>query len=155
MKRQPVIVNPCPGCGKRFDFPLTGCFTMDLALLRKHSGNCPACGTKVLDEVEYPDPWDAIGDHTGITEVGIDKFYSVLSVRARNAIERRMGIRTVGDLLKYSASDIMSVGKVDQETVNELIETILKPKGLSLKEHGPPTPATYVVPLGQQPAADK
>jgi hypothetical protein len=128
---------------------------MDLIMLRDNSGCCPACGTQVVDEVEYPNPWDVISEGTEVTEVTIDNFYSVLSVRARNAIERRMGIRTVGDLLKNSATDIMSMGRVGQETVNELTERILGPRGLSLMGGASPTAATRKVASGDQPSADE
>src|SRR5438445_6977844 len=97
------VQTPCPTCGKRFDFPLTGCVTgVAEMLLETSSGNCPVCGTRVViddpshQEILSHDPLAAAKSTDEIRAVQVVDL--PLSVRCRNAL-RKLGARTLGDLL--------------------------------------------------------
>jgi DNA-directed RNA polymerase alpha subunit len=125
------ILDPCPGCGRRFVPPESQCATFEHLFLRACSGLCPNFGTRVLVEVVDPDPWDALSDKSAIMDFSIENFEKALSVRTR-VVLGILGVRTIGDLVRLSAQDITSTPKATQRTVDELIEVVLEPKGLAL-----------------------
>lgn len=106
------VLNPCPKCGKRFDFPLTGCMTfVDEFLMASTGGKCPECGTQVvLDRpVEFrrrqvnmllaaKSPAEA----EAVQLVDLD-----LPVRCRLLL-MRMGIETFGDLVQHAKETFLS-----------------------------------------------
>lgn len=94
-----TILTPCPTCGKRFDFPLTGCVTGVVEmLLASTDGYCPECGTLVVvDETpaqhRSPNLFVTTSDARSIPIVNLE-----LSVRCRLALAR-LPANTVGDLI--------------------------------------------------------
>jgi endogenous inhibitor of DNA gyrase (YacG/DUF329 family) len=67
-----TVLTPCPTCGKRFDFPLTGCITgvADM-LLAASNGNCPECGTLVVVDEPAADrqPYNPFSDAMSLDAV--------------------------------------------------------------------------------------
>ena len=97
-----TVITPCPKCGKRFDFPLTGCITgVAEKLLANSDGNCPDCGTRIVVDEELSErlPHDPFAEAaTGDETRGIPIVDLALSVRCRLTLTN-MGAQTVGDLL--------------------------------------------------------
>ncbi len=121
------ILNPCPMCGKRFDFPLTGCMTFVDQLLKASDGKCPDCGTQVvLDDQPEPSAWELADDFRDFPLAELD-----LSVRTRVAIDK-MQIHFVGELLKLSKAQITaSGGNYAVRAIDELNE-LLQIKGVTI-----------------------
>lgn len=69
---------------------------------------------------------------TSVTGIPLDELD--LSVRAYNGL-RKLEVVTVGDILRYSESNLLRVKNVGRKTVAE-IKTILTSMGLSLSDHG-------------------
>ena len=96
------VINPCPTCGKRFDFQLTGCMSfVDEWLTTSTGGICPACGTIVV--VAEPPPNHVIQSPLDRAQTSAEKRAVPvvdwpLSIRCR-AWVNKMGIKTIGDLL--------------------------------------------------------
>lgn len=112
--------------------PEARCATFEHYFLRACSGKCPDCGTQVLVQVADPDPWNTLADDSDIMEFSIDNFEVALSVRTQEVL-RVLGVRTVGDLVKRSVQEIKAQAKASQRTVDELVEVVLEPKGLTLR----------------------
>jgi DNA-directed RNA polymerase subunit RPC12/RpoP len=100
------VINPCPMCGKRFGFPLTGCMTFVAeSLIANSDGKCPACGTTVVVDqppsvTEPLHPPDALAAAQTETERRNVKIADLpLSVRCRLQIHR-MDIHSLGELLQ-------------------------------------------------------
>ena len=130
------VLNPCPTCGERFDFPVTGCMTFvgDL-LMASTGGKCPKCGTQVV--VDGPQDQDQRVDSLSLAQSD-DEIRAVqivdldLSVRCRLA-PVRAGLETVGDLLELAKADLADrLGHV-QSCIKE-IDEILAGKGLKQRE---------------------
>lgn len=116
------VLDPCPTCGKRFDFPLTGCMTMVEEFLTKtHRGKCPECGTQIV--VDDPTTefrtgsciatWDA----KSILEIQVVDLK--VSVRCRLHLYQA-GIRTVGDLLQLTTAEIAARSSELPRSVDEI-----------------------------------
>jgi predicted RNA-binding Zn-ribbon protein involved in translation (DUF1610 family) len=124
------VLNPCPKCGKRFDF--NGCMTfMDLFLQEDHGGLCPACGSQVVITVEdgrQPEEWVRAQTLSEIRTVLIKDLY--LSVRAICSLEH-LAIANVGQLLDRSQATIPEKLGLADSVVGEL-RRLLASKGLSL-----------------------
>ena len=105
-----TVLTLCPTCGRRFDFPLTGCVTgvADM-LLADSGGNCRDCGTRVVVDEPPPEylprnPFAEIrtpDDTRAIKIVNLD-----LSVRCRLTLTK-MGAVTVGDLLDAGRQSVL------------------------------------------------
>jgi predicted RNA-binding Zn-ribbon protein involved in translation (DUF1610 family) len=122
------VANPCPTCGKRFDF--NGCMTfVDEFLERATGGKCPNCGTlavtRVPDRVQ-PDVWV---NATALDDIRIRSLW--LSVRTMNVLEH-VGIATVGDLLDSTEERIQSGPKFGDSVLRE-VRALLTSKGLALR----------------------
>jgi DNA-directed RNA polymerase subunit RPC12/RpoP len=99
------VQTPCPTCGKRFDFPLTGCVTgVAETLLATSGGNCPVCGTRVVIDQPLREVLtrDLLADARTMDEIRAVPVVDLpLSVRCRLALTK-LGADTVGDLLDIS-----------------------------------------------------
>ena len=97
-------------CGKRFDFPLTGCVTgVAEMLLANSDGNCPECGTRVVVNEPPPEyvPRNSFADAKSVDETRKIKIVDLhLSVRCRLALTK-MGAETVGDLLDFGREAVL------------------------------------------------
>lgn len=97
-----TLLTPCPGCGKRFNMPLTGCITGVVEqLLADSEGKCPDCGTCVV--VDQPEvertAYDPFADAHSLAEIRAIPIVDLqLPVRCRLTLTN-MGATTVGDLL--------------------------------------------------------
>jgi DNA-directed RNA polymerase alpha subunit len=127
------VLNPCPKCGKRFDFPVTGCITfVDTFLLAHNEGRCPECGTQVVvDERQEHGghPADSLSAAKANEEIRGVKIVDLdLSVRCRLALTR-IGIDNLGALLQLTKDDLSKQLEQLPLCIDE-IEEFLVGKGL-------------------------
>ncbi len=121
------VLNPCPTCGRRFDFQLTGCTTFVVEGLLAHSkGNCPDCGTLVVVESSGPvlrsDPLSLSG--TLSEKLAVLVIDLPLSVRCRNTLNK-LGIKTVANLLSRPYEEIRDSFADCPQRLDELNEMCL------------------------------
>ena len=117
-----TVLTPCPTCGKRFDFPLTGCITgvVDM-LLATSDGNCPECGTRVVVDEPPPDylprnPFSETSDARAVPIVNLE-----LSVRCRLALTK-LPAETVGDILDHGRDSVIAHIGPDTSCCADLLE---------------------------------
>jgi DNA-directed RNA polymerase alpha subunit len=124
------VLNPCPGCGKRFD--VNGCMTFVDSFLETWSGGkCPACGTPVVLRVQDRSQPEARESATTLAEIrafALDDLW--LSVRTRRVLEEA-GVTTVGQLLDSTESAIRHSPLAGNSVIAE-IQRLLSGKGLSI-----------------------
>jgi hypothetical protein len=122
------VLHPCPTCGRRFDFQLTGCVTFVVEGLLAHSkGNCPDCGTLVVVErsgsdVLQSDPLSLAG--TLAEKRAVLVIDLPLSVRCRNTLNK-LGIKTVAHLLSRPYEEIRDSFTDSPQRLDELNEMCL------------------------------
>lgn len=125
-------LNPCPQCGRRFDFPLTGCMTYVAEWLTANShGKCPDCGTTVV--VDQPQPVSEslnpiAAARTQTEKLNVKVVDLPLSVGCRNKIQK-MNLITLGELLQFPKESIRQ-GLADSPNCFEQIESLLDEHGM-------------------------
>jgi hypothetical protein len=127
------VLNPCPTCGKRFDFPLTQCMTMvDEFLLASTGGKCPQCGTPVVI-AGSPSPGEKLlallaqaQSEEEINQINVAELE--LSVRSHLALSRA-GLYTLGDLLQLTQPQLAERLSAHSGQIAE-IEQLLAEGGL-------------------------
>lgn len=136
-----AVDNPCPTCGRRFDFPLTGCMTyVAQFLLAGSNGNCPDCGTRVVGTGKGSDGSKGIGDVDGwidplsiaASELEKRRVRIVdipVSVRCRNTLHKA-GMETVDDLLNQPLESVRDLFIGSPGTFAE-IEAMVQEHGMA------------------------
>lgn len=105
-----TVLTPCPTCGKRFDFPLTGYITgVADQLIASSNGNCPGCGTLIVadeppTEYRQKNPFVDASSLDAVRRVAIVNLE--LSVRCRLALTK-MDATSVGDLLDFGRDAVI------------------------------------------------
>lgn len=123
------VLNPCPTCGRRFDFWMTGCMTFVAEGLQASTGgNCPACGTQVVVEKE-PSRWRS-RLYAFEEACGFDLSELEFSVRCRLVFDRR-GITKVNQLIGLSMPDLLEVFNGSEARAAEVVEQLAL-QGLTL-----------------------
>ncbi|WP_145052718.1 hypothetical protein [Lignipirellula cremea] len=126
------VLNPCPQCGRRFDFPLTGCMTFVAeSLIANSNGKCPECGTPVV--VDQPLPTAEHVDSLAAAQTDSEKrdvkiVDLPLSIRCRLQIHK-MNIETLGGLLQIS-KDAVRQQLAESPTYIDDIQSMLDEHGL-------------------------
>ena len=122
----PDVINPCPTCGKRFDFPITGCMTMvEEWLTNSTGGKCPGCGTLVVvDELPpreaYVCPLERA--ETDAQRRAVPIVDLPLSVRCRLLVHR-LSVANLGELLAKPQDAVReSLGESKFQQVQELLD---------------------------------
>lgn len=123
------VLNPCPSCGKRFDFPVTGCMTFVAeSLIAGSSGKCPVCGTLVVTDSPPPEfvPLDAMTSAKNTTErLAVLIVNLPLSVRCRNKMHK-LGAETLGEFLQIPAAAILDHFEGDPTSIEQIVEMLKK-----------------------------
>ena len=118
------VLTPCPKCGRRFDFPLTGCVTFVADnLLATTGGNCPDCGARVVVDELPPEavPHNPITAAKTRAEIRAVKIVDLndLSVRSRSVLIK-LPAETIGDLIDLGRSALR--GQLDRPRFAEIDE---------------------------------
>jgi hypothetical protein len=131
------VLNPCPHCGRRFDFPVTGCMTFVAeSLIANSGGRCPNCGTMVVFD-GLPPHMSVVGPlvaaETPEEKLKVNVVDLPLPVRCRAKIYK-LNVETLGDLLCLSKNIVRS-HLADSPNCFPEIEEMLNEHGLEWKTH--------------------
>ena len=129
------VLNPCPSCGKRSDFPLTGCLSFVAeSLISASNGMCPECGTRVVIDSPPPES-DAVAVNPLDAAKTVEEKLAVpivdlpLSVRCRLKMST-LEAGTLGEFLQVPASDIRKHFEDDRSSIDQIAE-LLNQHGVS------------------------